>query len=173
MKEQFIENLVWSNTVGAAFQRATVYKSKDLDINLKNAFKGDLHQHIKALSETDYLVKVDDGKHIENIKAISEFTAKNHGKILTENKLNFGVSQKLLNLYLKYKWCLGHINVPPPHFPVDRMIQGLLKVDKIDAWTKMGDEKSYIKVIEHAEKYRVANGYNSLAELELDLYNRG
>jgi hypothetical protein len=42
---------------------------------------------------------------------------------LGELGYKYGVAQKLLNLFLKYLWCLGTI-AEPPHCPVDRIIIG-------------------------------------------------
>ena len=98
-------------------------------------------------------------------------------------KINFGIAQKMLNLYLKYMWSLGHIQ-SPPHFPVDRIIQELLnkelkalgiKVQELKAWTQFTDEHHYVKVMNSArelisKKESFAN--HSLAELELSLFQR-
>jgi hypothetical protein len=67
---------------------------------------------------------------------------------ICKGKINFGIAQKMLNLYLKYMWSLGNIQ-EPPHFPVDRIIQiKLIRTSqttrdypiKIEAWTQFDDE---------------------------------
>ena len=108
-------------------------------------------------------------KHLKNIKAIISFT-ESTGSILTNGKLNFGVAQKLLNLYLKYHWCLNLIP-QPPHFPVDSIIQkelGLMVVP----WTKMQNEIEYLRIINHAKVQLKKHNCKSIAELELLLFSR-
>ena len=97
--------------------------------------------------------------------------------------MNFGISQKMLNLYLKYQWCKGAI-VEPPHFPVDRIIQeelnkvarkNKLKAKKIEPWTQFKDENHYLKVVNHARSLSIIdddiNGL-SPANIELTLFQR-
>ena len=84
--------------------------------------------------------------------------------------MNFGISQKLLNLHLKGLWCLGLLKYPPPNFPVDRIIQERLKICPIIPWTKIQDEKAYLIIMEAAKE--IADKHNvSLPELELRVYN--
>ena len=97
--------------------------------------------------------------------------------------MNFGISQKMLNLYLKYQWCLGNIK-EPPHFPVDRIIQEKLnQVAKnnnlpkivIEAWTLFENETKYLHIIRFAEQVKnTATSLKqfSLPELELHLFDR-
>lgn len=168
MKDKFIKNEIWTLTFGAAFQRANVYAGTPSDED-KQAFKAETRGFIEKELIPKYGTKeVTDLEHIANIKAISEFTGK-FSSILNGEKLNFGVSQKLLNLYLKYLWCLNETTTPP-HFPVDRRIQGILKVKQVNSWTKFEDEVSYMAVINHAREN--CSPYTSIAELELYLFER-
>lgn len=181
MKEKFLNNEFWTLTFGAAFQRANVYKD-----NVTDTEKGEFKTKTRAFIENEllnhYSNQVSDELHIENINKLSEFT-KQFQNILQNGKLNFGVSQKMLNLYLKYLWCSNKIS-EPPHFPVDRIIQvklldhskqtGITSIG-IEAWTKFNDEKHYLKVINSARELIHKNenfkSY-SLAKLELELFDR-
>lgn len=69
----------------------------------KRDFKSALFNIIGTKSN-DYLSLISDEAHLKNIQSVSDFSNE-YGDILTIGKLNFGVSQKLLNLYLKYLWC--------------------------------------------------------------------
>ena len=172
MKKQFINKELWLLTVGAAFQRANIYNSNiEISDSLKSAFRDELFRIISDLVSKDYSLEISDEKHIKNIWKISEFTASEFPDILTNGRINFGVSQKLLNLYLKYLWCIGEVGTPP-HFPVDRIIQQKLKVPQIIAWTKIENEKPYNEIISHARNVLQNTEYSSLAELELNLYQR-
>lgn len=170
-KDEFIKKEIWFLTVSAAFQRANIYQDNVNDDD-KIKFKKDLFNFIDKIAE-GYLLGVNESNHLDNIKKISlEFVP--HKKILQEGQINFGVSQKLLNLYLKYLWCFERINTPPPHFPVDRKIQEKLRINEVKSWTRMEGEEGesdYLKIIKTAKDYMGEFKFNSLAELELSLFN--
>ena len=83
-----------------------------------------------------------------------------------------GHSQKLINMLLKYYWCMGWLKMRPPHCPVDRIIlekTGVKRYGKTPAWTKIdniGDYKSYVEDIR-----KFANSQN-IADWELKVYSR-
>ena len=92
--------------------------------------------------------KVDEKQHKKNLKSIIE-KSKEYNSILNGGQLSIGTVQKLLNLSLKYYWCLGHIP-EPPHFPIDRIIQKKLPSDSRKNWTEMSFE-DYSSIIESAK----------------------
>jgi hypothetical protein len=169
MKKEFIKNEIWSLTIAGAFQRANIYK-KDTDEKDKKDFKEKLNGLIIEIVK-QYEKEVDEQTHLKNIIKITEFR---HDCLVNE-KLKYGVCQKILNLYLKYLWCLEQIPVPP-HFPVDRIIQeelnkGRLVKNEIVSWTKMEKEEQYLKLIRFAETLARKEKI-SIAELELIRFSR-
>ncbi len=175
MKEEFILSEIWLLTIGAAFGRANVY-NHDLDDMQRNDFKEDLRNKVVEISNSYKSKSISEEEHIKNINSIIQYSEK-YEKLLQGGKLNFGVSQKLLNLYLKYLWCLNILNFPPPHFPVDRRIQEYLKIKPLYSWTRSLFEKDeYLEVINkarealHTDKNK--NGAKNIAELELGLFKR-
>ena len=182
MKETFIHKEIWLLTTMGGFQRANLYDKKvKTDEEARKKFREALHKHIKNVALTQYTHKVTENTHIQNIKNISEFTAASEfSKLLNNGQLNFGVSQKLLNLYLKYLWCINTVKTPP-HFPVDRIIQiklnekaKELKLDKrtVTSWTQMQNENEYTEVINFAKQVLEQSKLKTLAELELHLFER-
>ena len=172
MKRTFINSEIWSLTIGGAFQRANVYKPNVLEKD-KKEFKSMLKGYIDNTIVPSYKQgSVSDTIHIENIESLQQHTTA-FGKLLTNGQFNFGVSQKLLNLYLKYLWCLGIIP-EPPHFPVDRIIQQKLKYKPIIAWTKIETSKEYMSIVNFARTKINSKDefYNSLAVIELNLFSR-
>lgn len=181
MKAEFLNDEIWILTFGGGFQRANVYKGKKVSTEERKAFRKALRNHIENLVNNQYQGKIDAEKHIENIQSIvnlSQHTSFGETSIA----INFGVAQKLLNLYLKYSWCSGRIKIVPVHFPVDRLIQGKLNKEakeaglpgiKLKAWTQFEDKEDYEKVIEFAKTVR-AQKYPklSLAEMELEIFTR-
>lgn len=168
MKQTFIFDELWVLTISAAFQRANVYKGNTAEED-KRAFKKELRSFVIELTKPYSQSSVSELEHINNIKSLSDYTGK--FPCLTGGRMNFGVSQKLFNLHLKYLWCLKQIETPP-HFPVDRIIQEKLKTKEITAWTQMKDEQPYLKVINSAKEKLKSENVESLAELELLLFNR-
>jgi hypothetical protein len=181
MKKEFLNNEIWILTFGGAFQRANIYK-ENYSEKIRTQFRKALRKEVEKLVAENYYQKVEEEQHIKTIKNLVIFS-----KNLTIEgnciPINFGVAQKLLNLYLKYLWCLKEIPTPA-HFPVDRIIQQklikILKVNKLASlkllpWTQFEDETHYKEVINKAklitdnvEEYKEL----SLAELELKIFDR-
>jgi len=170
MKKEFLEKEIWMLTIGAAFQRANVYCVGEEKEAEKKQFKTALYKFVSELVTSNYQKEVNPQNHLKNIWSISKQSEQN-APILTNGKLNFGVSQKMLNLYLKYQWCLGNIPTPP-HFPVDRIIQTKLGIKEPIAWTQMEDEIPYLEIIEKARALKDKENFKSLSDLELHLFDR-
>jgi len=168
MRREFILNGLWVLTVNAAFQRANVFVTNP-DETTKQDFKTKLKLWVIEIAEEYKTNQVSEVAHIENIKRLESQT-KIFSEILTYGRLNFGVSQKLLNIYLKHLWCMDELKFPPPHFPVDRIIQKELKLNP-KAWTQMEDEKDYMVVINRAREVLPNYDVTNIAELELHLYS--
>lgn len=131
MKKIFLQNELWGLTMLGAFQRANCYNltTKALE-KRKSEFKDDLRKHIDSNILPQYKEKeVSEENHFQNILSVLDFSKK-YAEIFSKGSLNFGISQKLLNLYLKYQWVADNIQ-RPPHFPVDRIIQERLKIKNI------------------------------------------
>jgi hypothetical protein len=180
---KFIQNEIWILTFGGAFQRSNIYKSKDQDEEQKGIFKKRIRAYIENNILDSYRTAiVSDEQHIDNIKKVSDYSS-NFSELFNNEKINFGIAQKMLNLYLKYMWSLGHIQ-EPPHFPVDRIIQIILNKEfkaikikglKLESWTQFTDEAHYVKVIKSARDLIIKNesfANHSLAALELSLFQR-
>ena len=164
MKKDFIETEIWLLTIGGGFQRANVYINGATDKE-RSEFRNKLHDEVIKIA-AEYTGTVSEARHIDNIIKISKL----EHRALNNGSLNFGISQKILNLYLKYLWCLGEISTPP-HFPVDRRIQIELGYKPLINWTKMKNQEEYLQIIEHAKKEAVKK-YNNIAEQELILFTR-
>ncbi len=183
-KKEFLENEAWMLSVAAAFQHISVYTDKS-ETKGRKELREKLKKLVQDIVQQQYLSKVSDEKHLKNIEKI-----RTESKLLKEVSLSFdfsfGVAQKLLNLYLKYLWCLDLLNeTDPPHFPVDSIIikelskEGKtiqmkpLALDK--PWSQFENEDIYLEVINYAkalkEKHPTLKN-KSLAAIELELYKR-
>jgi len=180
MKDKFLNNEFWNLTFQGGFQRANIYK-EEVSEKVRKKFREQLRTYIETLIEIKYITEVSEQEHIKNIKGIVKFSNIN---LINGNPIpiNFGVAQKLLNLYLKYIWCAGKLETTPIHFPIDRLIQILLnseakKVEiqkrELKAWTQFEDETDYMEVIRFAEKLRDKKYTElTLAEMELEIFQR-
>lgn len=97
-----------------------------------------------------------------NIQALKDFS-KEQG-----NELNIGAVQKLLNMLCKYYWCAGWIQ-EPPHLPIDRDMLGTIK--SATAWTHLDSIDEYKELIAAFKEKSKAEGFNSLAQWELTVWN--
>ncbi|MEN5195785.1 hypothetical protein [Sphingobacterium faecium] len=159
IQRQFNLDQVWIMTIQASFQRANVYKAH----SNKEQRKRELRKQIEELAR-QYDQEISEEQHIENILSL-----KCQDDIGLN--INFGVAQKLLNLYLKYLWTLGYLQYPPPHFPVDRLIQQALKYKPLFNWTELDSVETYKRFIEFAKVRMNKEPFDSIAELELAIYN--
>ena len=162
MKNKFIKDQLWNAAWRASTQRGNIYsqnKNKDTLKKFRKDIKKDVLEFIDknrdCLSEKDLLDK---------IKELSDQHSKNG------ISFKIGHSQKLLNLMLKYYWCLEWLKYIPPHCPIDRMILEVSKV-KIDgktpAWTKLNSIVKYKSIIKQIKDNK---DIQCLSEWELKEY---
>lgn len=171
-KKEFLYHEFWLLSIMGAFQHSGVYKNASE--NQRIDFRESIEKYINSHILPQYQTKVEYDTHMGNINKVLEFANK-HSFV----NMNIGIAQKLLNLYLKYLWCVGEIHTPP-HFPVDRTIQKELgiKLNDILPWTQMEGKKGledYYKIIEKARNLLNNNEHkdcDSIAALELKLFNR-
>lgn len=166
-KALFVNSEIWILVFGGAFQRANVYK-ENISENQRKEFREFLMAFVDAKILPQYKTVVDEDVHIQNIESLITH-ANQKAELLKENTFRFGVAQKIVNLFLKYHWCLGNIECPP-HFPVDRIIQGKLKIPIIP-WTEMDEVGQYRDIINFAKEKASAEGV-SLAQWELQNFSR-
>ena len=166
-KQSFLHYEIWILSFGGAFQRSGVYSTTSE--TERNEFRKKLRFYIENTILPQYKNTVSEEQHIQNLLNIVEYSTK-FKNILNNGKLNLGISQKLLNLVLKYLWCLGEIKTPT-HFPVDRIIQQKIKNKPLINWTGITQIEEYLKIIRLAEI--LANKQKmSLAQWELENFSR-
>jgi hypothetical protein len=166
-KQTFLHNEIWLLTFGGAFQHVKIYKPniKEKD---KTTFRIALKNFVTEHIIPQYKEPVVEFSHILNLEGIVVFSEDWH-EILNNGKLLIGVSQKLLNLALKYYWCLGEI-AEPPHCPVDRIIQQKgLKSKNLVNWTTMAHIEEYLQIM-HKIKLAAEEKGQSIAEWELEVF---
>ena len=99
-------------------------------IKAEDAYRNPVHDKIEKI-------------HIDNIESIAQRLSETHGcRVLHEGKMRIGNSQKALNLYLKFLWCLKEIPYTP-HCPLDKEV--LVEELKLRGarWTACKDMPTY------------------------------
>lgn len=148
-KNKFLKDMVISNSISAAFQRAGVY-CKGLDDNNtdKEKLRKALGEKLYSLGKQYAKKTIGEKEHCQNIKNLADELTGAFSGILKDGRFRIGIAQKALNLYLKYLWCLGEIETPP-HCPIDRNIIEKLDLDKNTPkeWTKINTIKEYENLI--------------------------
>lgn len=163
-KEEFIKNEIFLLTIMGAFARNNIYKNS-VSENERLQFRNDIKSILLKLEER-YRNKL---PKIEHLSVLSKFKKDidNKGKnILKESSISFGTAQKLVNLYLKYLWCIGFIE-EPPSCPIDSIILKKIK-DYKTRWTTMTEEQYKLTI----KKIEQKKGDKSIANWELEEFSR-
>lgn len=159
--------LAWN----ASVQRANLYNQNisyaDREIE---PFRSAVMEYIKTSLLSDYLNSCTEEAHIDNIKKLSELGTEKGAGLLGPNGYKLGVAQKLLNLLLKYLWCLGHIP-EPPHCPIDRIILGRTSLKGKVNWTQLLSVEEYKEAITAIKKVAEQKQL-SIAQWELREFER-
>ena len=172
-KLQFITNELWILAWAASVQRAKLYKGKeDIDSTSREVskFREDVIGFITANIIPQYADGCTEEQHYKNIDDLIAYANRVDPGILSRSGYKYGVAQKLLNLALKYYWCLGLVK-EPPHCPVDRiMISKTSHNGKIN-WTQITEKSQYQKVIDEI-KILANRKQLSIPKWELMIYRR-
>ncbi len=168
MQNNFINNEIWILSFGGGFQRAEIYKDL-IEEKIRSDFKNAIKEKVNNIIEEFYVGKNIDGEqHIDILVKVKTWIDSKFSHILLNDEIRFGVVQKLINLHLKYLWCLGHLPLPP-HCPFDRIIISKLKIKKPPAWTKLNSVDEYRRLVEKAV---IIAGERPIAEWELEVFSR-
>ncbi len=162
LKKDFLQNEILNNTIKGGFQRANIYKNK-IDENDKEKFRKYVKTLVMSFSQKYFNENISSDEHIKIITNLQK-------EISKEIEISFGVAQKLLNLYLKYLWCLGELKSKPPHCPVDYIILSEVGLYNI-RWTKMTKEE-YKIAIDNILKYSKIKGFSDISLWELSVFNK-
>ena len=166
-KQNFLIEEIWLLTFGGAFQHSGIYQ-KNISEKKRIYFRNMLKGYIEQIVLNKYKNPVTDEEHIENISSISTYTKSFNDTL--KAPINIGISQKLLNLALKYYWCLDLLP-EPPHFPVDRIIQQKIYKQPLVNWTQLDDINIYMQIINDAREL-AKKDKSSLAQWELENFDR-
>ncbi|WP_156409939.1 hypothetical protein [Duganella sp. Root198D2] len=132
----------------------------------RTSFKSALRKELQALELVYSTGCVSDEFHYQYISSFSERVSTSYGEFLHGGRLRFGVTQKLVNLHLKYLWVAGLIE-EPPHCPIDGIIRDVAGLDY--DWTRSDSKSEYETAISVLLRHAHPS---SLAVWELQKFTR-
>ena len=169
---EYLERELWILAWNASVQHAAIYKNGawQNQRDLIDTFRNKVIDHIRGHIIPQYREKVEELRHCENIRELIDYAKEVDTGVLGKDGYKYGVAQKLLNLALKYYWCLGLIK-EPPHCPVDKIVIDMTVFRGKVNWTQILTEREYRDIISAitalAEKENC-----SIAQWELNNYER-
>jgi hypothetical protein len=166
-QRDFLLREFFALTLAGTVQRSGLYK-KETTEQARKPFQEAMRKLLEEMAG-EYAKDVSEERHVENIERLAKQLTGDHATILAEGGMRIGLAQKALNLYLKYRWCLGEIP-KPPHCPLDSIVLGNVPGCKDVRWTRIEEIEEYRRIIAAAKDEARFKG-QSLAQWELTIYN--
>ena len=167
-RKDYLLKELWGLAWNGSVQRANLYKEVGkTDAEDTRLFRERLVNHLSFKVIPRYgQGGVEEELHYKHIEELADFANSVGHPILGQSGYKYGVAQKLLNLALKYYWCLGEI-AEPPHCPVDRIVIDQTKYKGKINWTEMKRRSEYQGIIEDIRRQA---GSQSIAMWELSMW---
>jgi hypothetical protein len=170
--KNFLNNEFLMLSINGGFQRNSIYNGKSVKEKDRKLFRGFIKEEVHSLYIKSYKSKAVTGcDHVQNLWELKGRIEKEHSGFLKNEEITLGTVQKVVNLYLKYQWCVGDSGHTPPHCPIDAIIieeLGLKGKEKV-SWTKLSDKASYLNLINKIKEKAVDE---PIAEWELRVFSR-
>lgn len=170
-KEQFLIDECLASSINAGLQtRNKLYpiylsdNSKTIDSHpLISEIQDSLKSYIKEFNN------LTEDEHCNYIELMSDKLSENHGDILFKKRFRIGISQKIINLFLKYMWSINKVKTPF-HCPFDNIIKTELlshySYSVLVNWTELDSMEMYNEYVKAAKKVADTSGLK-IAEWEL------
>jgi hypothetical protein len=169
-KQDYLVRELWILAWNASVQHADLYR-KGIKPGSEDArvFRRDLIGHLSSQVIPRYSKDgINEEQHYQHIDDLIAYANNAGEKVLGLLGYKYGIAQKLLNLVLKYHWCLGAV-MEPPHCPVDRIVIDKTSYKGKINWTEIVRRSQYQSII---EDIRLRAGNHSIAMWELSNYSR-
>ncbi len=157
-----------NNAITAALQRNLTYRDHVADID-RAAFRTAFTECLNRYGQ-QYRNPISENQHLDIIEQISYELSTQFAHILVNGRLRIGTSQKALNLYLKFLWCLDATRPTPLHCPVDGIV--LQAAGIWGSWTQLDSIKTYAEWITRIHATAHTSGFPNIAEWELAQWNQ-
>ena len=106
--------------------------------------KGALRRELRELETAYSYGNISSVDHCEYIAALANRMSQTYSDSLHNERFRYGISQKLINLHLKYLWSIGLVK-EPPHCPLDGIVRDLANLNY--NWTKSDSQEEYMEAI--------------------------
>jgi hypothetical protein len=175
-KHAFLLNEIFTSSINAGLQTRNrdypVYKKDLTDLKAKEnmilCIRKFMLDYIKDFDA------IDEEGHKEKITLMAKHITENYMPILHNGEFRIGISQKIINLFLKYLWCYGAVK-EPFHCPFDSIIKShLIKGGssiQLTNWTRMNSMEEYKEYVKVARE-RANDEHCSIPEWEVKVWNR-
>ena len=147
------------------------FESGGYSLLTAKAMRNDIKEFLMNYYDDLRKKKKNEEDHIQSIRHLSLLISSKYKNALHNKKFRIGISQKVINLFLKYLWCSGLIS-EPFHCPFDNIIK--MKIQKYNNgnelvdWTEMNTIKQYCKYV---EAVTIASNKDKLSIAEWELKN--
>jgi hypothetical protein len=171
-KKEFLINEFCTSSIIAGLstrnKRFPVYSNHTTD-DEKYMLKSFIREFLKNIWNNHQINrKIDETLLLSYIEKLKTGIENKFSKFIHDGEFRYGISQKIINVFLKFLWVSGEIDVPP-HAPYDGIIQGRLKGKKLEHWTEITDFSQYELFVNAAKA--VAQD-NDIAAWELIEWNK-
>jgi hypothetical protein len=168
-KNDYLVKELWISAWNASVQHSGLYR-KGLKPNSEKTriFRETLIGYLSSQVIPRYNKEgLTEEQHYGAIDGVVAFANDVGEAVLGPAGYKYGVAQKLLNLILKYYWCLGEV-AEPPHCPVDRIVISMTR-HRGKNWTQITQRADYQMIIEDIKRLA---GSQSIAMWELCTFRR-
>ncbi len=173
-QQQFLDDEFFSLVLQATTQHSPTYE-EDATPDQRRAFAQALREKLEGIAaayhERGHNNRAPSEEHTKAINDLADALSAKFSSYLYERKFRIGSAQKAVNLYLKYLWCRGRMQVPPPHCPFDGFVIKKLGLQGKVNWTELKFVSDYKNLVNGAEKAASESGFDSIATWELHIYN--
>lgn len=163
-KSDYIKSEVFALAWNGAVQHNGIYLAGTPD-DIRQKIEKHAKKFLVDLVESKYKKKLNEEDHIRNIETVANNITREYSSCLQNKIFRIGTAQKLLNLLLKYYWCLGYIEMPP-HCPIDKIVLDRARIHDV-SWTRIATIAEYNAVIARVKEF--AKG-EPLSEWELSFW---
>jgi hypothetical protein len=150
------------------------FESSGFSLGAAKALKEDIRKFLMSSCTELQGKRVSEGAHIKRIEDLSAQISRSYRSMLNRGRFRIGVSQKIINLFLKYLWSVNLIK-EPHHCPFDNIIK--LKLQKytdghrLVYWTEMKSLKEYMNYVSAASR-AAEKEKTSIAKWEMNHWKR-
>lgn len=119
--------------------------------NLKWSIFEFLDQYLLEIKEND----INEEVHLRKIQELADTLSKQFKLVLHEGRFRIGISQKVINLFMKYMWSMDEIP-EPCHCPMDSIVKSQIqkkfgKISLVD-WTQLDNINDYLDYVKIVKK---------------------